>query len=103
MQAAYHQLMNSAKERGDIRQQLLDTEGELAATRSELEAWTQQQASTSNSSQQGSKEPAASSPVSRPEQAQDVARLLSELHTLSRRIANDALEDELLFKDSDLS
>ena len=96
--------MTAAEQRGQVRQQLLDTQQELAETRSELEVWTQEasisgqeggdKASATKQPQNGSLKP-ASDP-----RGNEVAKLLADLTRLSQQVADDALADEAVFKDA---
>ena len=104
LQTAFQQLMAAAGERGQVRQQLLDTQQELAETRSELEIWTQEasisgreggdSASATKQPLNGSLKPASD------QRGNEVAKLLADLTRLSQQVADDALADEAVFKDA---
>lgn len=98
--------MSNAQERGSVRQQLLQTQAELAEARSELSLWTQNAGSNDGAAKNETKEQdtaqlesGSSAKEDRgSELASSVATLMDSLRGYSAQLAKDAVADEQAFK-----
>ena len=105
--------MSNAKERGDLRQQLLSIQSELSAARTELETWAQQGFQLMEAAEKLSDAAKNGTPVEEDEFAapprtngraarggrppldpDQMTKLLESLQKLSQSIADDAQADE---------